>query len=84
VKRDPVMALLRRLEWRGGMYNCPDCGNAHRDGHAPCCELDALLNGDPRKRPETLPPGEEARHMMDRLSGCGPQPPTDDETNGAP
>ena len=42
--------MLRSLEWSDGHWSvnydgggCPSCGNAHKQGHAPDCELSALL-----------------------------------------
>lgn len=42
-----LRALLRRIEWRGADYSCPDCKRMHRDGHAPGCELDLSVNPAP-------------------------------------
>ena len=42
-------ALLKRLEWRGGSGDCPDCcgwNDAEGKHHKPDCELAALLQED--------------------------------------
>ena len=41
-----MKALLKRLEWRGGSGDCPDCcgwNDAGGKHHKPDCELAALL-----------------------------------------
>lgn len=60
-----VLALLRKLEWRGDNVNhhgyrgfCPSCGNDHATGHRTDCELNKLLNG---------PAPRLVGHMVDKI-----------------
>lgn len=49
-ERDEAVALLRDVEWNGGLYDqgriarcCPCCGREPVEGHNAVCRLDAFL-----------------------------------------
>ena len=44
-KEHAYHTILERLEWTGTatIFNCPECKNTKAAGHAPGCELAALL-----------------------------------------